>query len=74
LVSDFNGAEALALSGWPSDVSTHGTDLGKLIKGGLLARRNHDGMKMRQKSRSVGDHVEKVVKDIRRVTCKQYSA
>ena len=29
---------------------------------------------MRQKSRSVGSHSEKVVKDIRRATRKQYSA
>ena len=29
---------------------------------------------MRQKSRSVGSHGEKVVKDIRRATRKQYSA
>jgi transposase len=29
---------------------------------------------MRQKSRSVGGHGEKVVKDIRRATRKQYSA
>jgi transposase len=45
-----------------------------LKKGGFLAHRNHQGVEMRQKSESQKPSSERIVKDIRRATRKQYSA
>ncbi len=39
-----------------------------------MTHHNLDGVRMRQKSRSVGSHGEKVVRNIRRATRRQYSA
>ena len=39
-----------------------------------MAHRNHQGVEIRQKSGTRKSHGEKVVKDIRRATRKQYSA
>ena len=43
-------------------------------KGGFLAHRNRQGVEMRQKSEKLKESAEKVVRDIRRATRKQYSA
>ena len=48
--------------------------MGRFDKGGFLAHRNHQVVEMRQKPGIKGSHGEKVVKDIRRATRKQYSA
>jgi transposase len=45
-----------------------------LKKGGFLAHRNHQGVEMRQKSETQKPSSERIVKDIRRATRKQYSA
>src|ERR1700724_822961 len=45
-----------------------------LRKGGFLAHRSPQGAKMRQKSNSNALSSERIVKDIRRATRKQYSA
>jgi transposase len=45
-----------------------------LKKGGFLAHRNHQGVEMRQKSDIQKPSSERIVKDIRRATRKQYSA
>jgi transposase len=45
-----------------------------LNKGGFLAHRNHQGVEMRQKSENQKPSSERIVKDIRRATRKQYSA
>src|SRR6267142_570368 len=47
---------------------------GGLRNGGFLAHRNPQGTKMRQKSNSTPVTSEKLVRDIRRATRKQYSA
>ena len=41
---------------------------------GSLAHRNHQGVEIRQKPGTRKNHGEKIVKDIRRATRKQYSA
>jgi len=45
-----------------------------LKNGGFLAHRNHQGVEMRQKSENQKPSSERIVKDIRRATRKQYSA
>jgi transposase len=45
-----------------------------LRSGGFLAHRNHSGVEMRQKSGQLDSSSERLVKNIRRATRKQYSA
>jgi hypothetical protein len=45
-----------------------------LKNGGFLAHRNHQGVEMSQKSGTAKSSSERIVKDIRRATRKQYSA
>src|ERR1700730_166171 len=45
-----------------------------LKNGGFLAHRNHQGVEMSQKSGTPKMSSERIVKDIRRATRKQYSA
>ncbi len=47
--------------------------MGCFDTGGFLAHRDHQGVEMRQKPGTRRSHGEKVVKDIRRATRKQYS-
>jgi transposase len=48
--------------------------LGGLLKGGFLAHRNRQGVKMSQKSDSPKPSSERLVRDIRRATRRHYSA
>jgi len=57
-----------------SEVSTLGTDLGRVDKGGFLVHHNFHGLKMNKTSGTSEDAADKLVKNILRKTRQTYSA